>query len=215
MVILLSALILGWLNLYFSKKKHFFKNNLNLERETQPCHLQTWRRYILPFLTIWHHNLFHPCLLTVFAFDWSPLTVCLQQCEFAESQRWNRANTSSFFVILGKVLMHWAHFSLFSIFLWLSYVSFCTFVHFKGEKKNPTLLKEEFYLVKYEWRRGSRGVFNLSCLTVWLFIRLCTTVLFTHAFIREGGSPLNLLGRNYIQSVIRCYPIIPQMCDNI
>lgn len=108
------------------------------ERRNQPCHLQTWRRYILPFLTIWHHNLFHSCLLTVFAFDWSPLTVCLQQCEFAESQRWNRANTSSFFVILGKVLMHWAHFSLFSIFLWLSYVSFCTFVHFKGEKKpNP------------------------------------------------------------------------------
>lgn len=138
------------------------KKKNNPRKRNQPCHLQTWRRYILPFLTIWHHDLFHSCLLTVFAFDWSPLTVCLQQCEFAESQRWNRANTSSFFVILGKVLMHWAHFSLFSIFLWLSYMSFCTFVHFKGEKTPQPCWRRSFIL----WNTNEEeGVMEfLTCL---------------------------------------------------
>lgn len=46
------------------------------------------------------------------------------------SQRWNRANTSSF-LLFWKVLMHWAHF-MFIFYIPFGYlIGFCTFLHFE------------------------------------------------------------------------------------
>lgn len=100
-------------------------------------------------------------------------------------------------LLYWKVLMHWAHFTFIFYSLWLPSMSFCTFVHFWKK----TLLKEEFYLVK-RMKERRRGVFNLSCLIVWLTFydgALCTCL-----FLAGKKSTLNMLQRNYIQSVIHC-----------
>lgn len=71
------------------------------------------------------------------------------------------------------------------------------------EKKEKTLLKEEFYLVKYEWRRGVCGVFNRSCLTVWLTFyerALCTCL-----FGRKIKSTWNMLQHTISHTCILCY----------
>ena len=145
----------------------------------------------------WLHNLFHFCLLTVLWFWFKP-SHCLPVTMWIYlSQRWNRANTSSFFVILESLnaLSTFYVYFLFS-FGYLTCL-FVLFVHFW--KKNPAegrVLSCEIWM-----KKRCRGVFNLSCLTVWLtfYDRALCTCLFL-----EGKSTLNMLQRNYIQSVIHC-----------
>lgn len=95
------------------------------------------------------HNLFHFCLLTVLWFWFKP-SHCLPVTMWIYlSQRWNRANTSSFFVILERLNA----LSTFYVYFLFPLVTLHVFLYFCAFWKK-TLLKEEFYLVKYEWRRG-------------------------------------------------------------
>lgn len=94
-------------------------------------------------------NLFHFCLLTVLWFWFKP-SHCLPVTMWIYlSQWWNRANTSSFFVILESLnaLSTYYVYFLFPLVTLHVFLYFCAFW-------KKTLLKEDFYLVKYEWRRG-------------------------------------------------------------
>lgn len=130
------------------------------------------------------------------------------------SHRWNRANTSSFFVISESLnalstYFIFIFFGLIFYSLWLPYMSFCTFVHF--ERKNPAegkVLSCEIWMKK---RR--RGVFNLPCLTVWLtfYDRALCTCLFL-----EGKKYIEYASKktSYNQSYVVSY-VAPLMFDRI
>lgn len=72
-------------------------------------------------------------------------------------------NTSSFFVILESLNA----LSTFYVYFLFPLVTLHVFLYFFAFFERKTLLKEEFYLVKWMKERR-RGVFNLSCLIVWL-----------------------------------------------
>lgn len=127
------------------------------------------------FFLLWPHNLFHLCLLTVLWFGFRP-SHCLPVTMWIYlSQRWNRANTSSFFVILKSLNA----LSTFYVYFLFPLVTLRVFLYFCAFWKK-TLLKEEFYLVKYEWRRGVVEFLTYSCLIVWLtfYDRALRTCLF-------------------------------------
>lgn len=130
------------------------------------------------FFFFFLHNLFHLCLLTVLWFWFKP-SHCLPVTMWIYlSQRWNRANTSSLFVVLQSLNALSTFFWFIFYFLWLPYMSFCTFVHFL--KENPA---EGRVLSGEKWMKKTRrhGVFNLSYLTVWLTFydgALCTCLCF-------------------------------------
>lgn len=111
------------------------------------------------------------------------------------SQIWNRANTSEFFVILESLNA----LSTFYVFLfysfWLLYMTFCTFCAFwNGNPAEGRVLSCEI------WMKRWCGVFNLSCLIVTHFLWQCC--MHMPFFWKE--STLNMLQRNYIQSVTHC-----------
>lgn len=156
------------------------------------------------------------CLALVYCLwlDQRPLIVCLQQCEFTESRRKNKANTK-LFRHNGERLNALSTFSFFfnPLFGYLAslFVLLCILKKNK-HLKNTTLLKDTLYLVKYERRGASQRVFNLSCLTVGLFIRLCTTSAF-HTCLYLGRKPISFASKKeymhiyiylYIQSVTSC-----------
>lgn len=146
--------------------------------------------------------------------DGRPLTVCLQQCEFAESHRKNRANTSSFFN--GESL------NALSTFSFIFYCSFgcpACLLYFRAferkanVKKKPTTLLKGFILWKTS---GEERVeeFLTRLVQLRLFIRLYTTSAF-HTCLYPGRKPIKFASKKkniyiyiyiYNQScVVSCY----------
>lgn len=132
---------------------------LNLEREhltlsfifrllLEMCSLAFYTCLSNP--VVWASQFVFSCLLTVLWFWFKP-SHCLPVTMWTYlSQTWNRTNTSSFFGILESLNA----LSTFYVYFLFPLVTLHVFLYFCAFWKK-TLLKEEFYLVKYEWRGGA------------------------------------------------------------